>query len=261
MLFRLKRFSCAALFAAVLLSGCGPGTTDLRESRDPMVRRARDLKSAGDLDGAISSYNQALDQHGDLPQTHLEIATLYHQHKQDYISAIHHYQRFLALSPASQKTNLVVAEIRRAKMEYAASLPDRPSDAVQTIATMTTERELLQKNIKEKQDEVDRLKYQLAVAHAALVAATSRTPQAAAVQQQPAGAVAQQLPPATNAAPQLTYVVQPGDTLAKIARKFFRNDQMSHAIYAANKNTMKNDRDLRSGQKLILPPGARADGG
>ncbi len=236
-----------------MLDGCGPGVSEMRENRDPLVQRARSLKKGGEIDAAIKTYNQALDHRGDMPQVHFELAAIYLQDKKDYIDAIHHYQRFLDLNPDTKKTNLVLAEIRRAKMEYAASLPDRPSSAIQTIAAMEKERDLLKSRIVELQAEVDKLKGR-PPAPIAIVA--TNTP-GRAISQQPApptNAVRQISNVATNATASEIYIVKAGDTLAKIAREHFRDPGMAHAIYEANKITMKSERDLRVGQKINLPP-------
>ena len=244
-----------ALTVILLAVGCGRGATALRENNDPLVRHARDLKTAGQIDGAIRAYNDALDRRGDMPQTHMELAAIYHQDKKDYVRAIYHYQRFLELSPSSAKTNLVAQEIRRARMEFAASLPDRPSDAVQTFAAMVKERELLKGRISDLQAELDRLKGKPAPIPVAATAPHAAPP-AVAVTNAAANV-------STNAAVAVgeTYVVKPGDTLAKIAREYYRDAGMAHAIFEANKSVMKTERDLRAGQKIVLPSKRRNRGG
>lgn len=241
MLFRLQRLLAAGL-VALILAGCGGAVGELRESREPLVRRARDLRNAGDIDGAITSYVQALDRRGDMPQSHFELAAIYHQNKRDYVRAIYHYQRYLELDPHNDKTNIVAMEIRRARMEYAASLPERPSDAVQTIAAMAKERDLLRTRIAQLQAEVDRSK---AAQQPAAVAAPA-APSAGA----PPAPRAAATPPV---APEL-YVVKQGDTLAKIARGYYGDAGMANAIFEANRDQLRNENDLKVGQKIKLPP-------
>lgn len=230
----------------------------MRENRDPLVRRGRDLRTSGDFDGAIHEYNAALDKRGDMPQAHFELAVIYHQNKKDYIRAVYHYQRFLELSPKSEKRSLVEGEMKRAKMEFAAALPDRPSEAIQTIAAMEKERELLKSRVAELQQELDKLKGRAAT--------PAPVPGVSAVATGVVARVATQTnlaASATNApvsAPE-TYIVKDRDTLAKIAREVFHDPGMAHAIFEANKATMKSERDLRAGQKIILPPRRRSGGG
>lgn len=240
--------------AMLALSGCGPAPGELRENRDPLVRKARELRSAGEIERAVDAYNAALDQHGDMAQAHFELAAIYHQDRKEHIRAIYHYERFLDLNPNSQKKMLVLGEIQRAKMEYAASLPDRPSDAVQTIAGMEKERELLKARIAELQQQVDQLKAR-PVQAAVAVDRSAAAPGQAAVPSAPPAAKS------TNATPAAaTYQVQPGDTLAKIARLHYRDAGMAHTIYEANRSILKSERDLRPGQKLTLPPKSAGGG-
>lgn len=274
MLFHVRNFLLPALAAGLLLSGCGPGAGDIRESRDPLVRRARDQRGAGDLEGAVKAYKAALDRRGDMPQVHFELAAIYHQDRKDYVNAIYHYQRFLELNPSSAKTNLVAMEIRRARMEFAASLPERPSDAVQTIAAMEKEREILKLRIADVQRDHAALKRD-AEAKArelellrgrvlqlggprALDAAYATNAAAPVAAVKPAAG-----PAATNSAPAAAeiYTVKAGDTLARIAREVYRDPAMANVIFEANRRTMKNERDLKVGQKINLPPRRPAPGG
>lgn len=285
MLLRLAGIYCVTC-VALLVSGCGGGLGEMRENRDPLVQRARSFKKGGEIDAAIKTYNQALDRRGDMPQTHFELAAIYLQDKKDYVSAIYHYQRYLDLNPDTKKTNLVHAEIRRARMEYAASLPDRPSDAVQTIAAMAKERDVLKARITDVQQENETLKkereasrqriakledYVLRNGGKATLASlfqTNSTAQSGSPRQvvatppanmPPLGPVAGPAPVQQSAGEM--YEVKPGDTLAKIAREHYRDATMVGVIFEANKNTMKTERDLRVGQKIILPAKKQNKGG
>jgi len=51
-----------------------------------------------------------------------------------------------------------------------------------------------------------------------------------------------------------TYVVQKGDTLQKIAQKFYGSSKKWYQIYKANKETLKTPDRIRPGQKLVIPP-------
>lgn len=50
----------------------------------------------------------------------------------------------------------------------------------------------------------------------------------------------------------ITYTVQPGDTLSKIAKKYLGNAALWRKIYEDNKATIKNPNIIRVGQKLII---------
>ena len=60
-------------------------------------------------------------------------------------------------------------------------------------------------------------------------------------------------PAADEAAPAKTYTVQKGDTLEKIAQKFYGSSRRWPKIYKANKDTLKNPNRLHVGQTLTIP--------
>ena len=75
------------------------------------------------------------------------------QKKEDFILAIHHYQRYLALRPNAEKKELIGELVRLAKLSYAASLPDKPSEAIQEIARLQLEISNLRKDLSESRKE------------------------------------------------------------------------------------------------------------
>jgi nucleoid-associated protein YgaU len=50
-----------------------------------------------------------------------------------------------------------------------------------------------------------------------------------------------------------TYVVQPGDTLASISRKFYKSPKRWQKILDANRESIRNPGKLKLGQTLIIP--------
>lgn len=59
-----------------------------------------------------------------------------------------------------------------------------------------------------------------------------------------------------------TYVVEPGDTLTRIARKFYGagHEREYKRIFAANRDSMRTESSLSIGQELTIPPLPSADG-
>ena len=49
------------------------------------------------------------------------------------------------------------------------------------------------------------------------------------------------------------YVIQKGDTLWKIANKFYQNGSKWHVIYDANRDVLKTPQSLKSGLELRIP--------
>ena len=50
-----------------------------------------------------------------------------------------------------------------------------------------------------------------------------------------------------------TYVVQKGDTLASISRKFFKHASRAKDIQDANSGTLNGTNKIKAGQSLIIP--------
>ena len=52
---------------------------------------------------------------------------------------------------------------------------------------------------------------------------------------------------------QRDYTIQPGDSLSKIARKYYGNAADWQKIYQANKDKIKDPNMIYPGQKIIIP--------
>ena len=51
----------------------------------------------------------------------------------------------------------------------------------------------------------------------------------------------------------MTYLVQPGDSLGALAMKFYGNPQLFHQIFDANRTVLATPGSLRAGQSLLIP--------
>lgn len=236
-----KRISFLILmtaFAAASMTGCSPGAAsqDSRDERDPYLKRALVRKNMDDIDGAIDLLNKALDRKPDLARAHLELGLLYDTHKQDYIRAIYHYQRYLELRPTAEKRKLIEDLIRQARLSFAASLPNQPPGAIEQIAMLKRE--------------IAALKGQLASPPAATAQPAAAKPAASAATN--AAVLVPPRPAPAQAAVQ-TYVVQSRDTLSSIAAKMYNEPGKWKTIYDANRNTLSSPQSVRPGQTLIIP--------
>lgn len=57
-----------------------------------------------------------------------------------------------------------------------------------------------------------------------------------------------------GSSPEVTYTVQPGDTLSKIAKEYYGDSGQYHAIYQANRDQLNDPNDIQVGQVLKIPP-------
>ncbi|MFH0878397.1 MAG: LysM peptidoglycan-binding domain-containing protein [Lentisphaerota bacterium] len=247
MLNRMFRmFICAAMAAALLcsLSACGSGSAarlDRLEERDPYLKRAMARKNAQDIDGAIDLYEKALERKPTLARAHLDLGLLYEKYRQDYIRAIYHYQRYLELRPTAEKKKLVEDLIRQARMSFAASLPDQPSEAVRQISLLKKEIESLRAQIGHP-PKGQPVQAEKPDAPASVAAASAASVQAPPV---PSPKPAQ---PAVQ-----TYVVQSGDTLSSISTRMYRDPTKWKVIYDANRNVLVSPQSVKVGQTLMIP--------
>ena len=230
----------------VTLAGCGiDSARDQRDERDPLLRRAQSRKNANDIEGAIDAYQRALDKKPQLALAHLQLGILFDQNREDYVRAIYHYERYLEMRPQSEKAELVRELVGQARVDFAASLPDKPSEAIRAIAMLKEENAALR-------DQLDRFSRAPTPAPAPVAAppSVSAAPQATRAVAPPA--VAPSAPaPATSAS---TYVVKSGDTLSRIAGKVYGDSKKWQKIYEANRSALSGGpSSVKVGQTLIIP--------
>lgn len=251
----------AAALAAALMAGCGrsyDGATESREEQHPLMRRAQALERAGDLDGAIATYEKVIERYPRMARPHLHLGRLFDSDaKENYARAIYHYERYMALS-RDEKTRRTVGELLvRARWSLGASLADRPAEGAKIIADLKRENAALK-------EEIVALQRRLAssAAPAAVAAPTSPRPTTAGATSPtsapPAAAKAGAggLPPPAPApaiAEVRTYTVQSGDTLAAIAVKMYGDANQWRRIYDANKSQLPGPGSVRPGQVLVIP--------
>jgi len=60
-------------------------------------------------------------------------------------------------------------------------------------------------------------------------------------------------PPAGNNPYTQTYVVQSGDTLSKIAQRYYGDASLYNKIFEANRDVLKDPNKIQPGQKLRIP--------
>ena len=230
------RLACGLLLL-LAVAGCSESGSwqDSRDERDPTLLRARAAKNAQDYLAAINLYNETLERRPRLDNAHLEVGMLYEK-KEDYVRAIYHYQRYLELRPSAQKNKLVEDLIRVAKVCYAASLPNRPPGALEEIALLTKENKSLRAQVR---------KY----------APPGTLPPEIVEPAAATNALKPLAPPQPVAAqpPVRTHLVQPGETLASIAYKEYKDRSKDGKIFEANRDALTSPQSIKAGQTLVIP--------
>ncbi len=253
-------FSTAAL-AVALMAGCGrgyDGTSESREEQHPLMRRAQALERAGDLDGAIATYEKVLERYPRMARPHLHLGRLFDSDaKENYARAIYHYERYMALS-RDEKTRRTVGELlMRARWSLGASLAERPADGARIIADLKRENAALKEEIVALQRQLSTSAVPVAAAvpppaRSAASDPSSRTSAPPATAKSGAGGLPPPAP-APAVAEVRTYTVQSGDTLASIAVKMYGDANQWRRIYEANRSQLSGPGIVRPGQVLVIP--------
>lgn len=275
---------------ALWLGGCADNDrlAYASELDEPGYREGQSLLKAGRRQEALASFLKVIDKRReDAPESHLEAGLLYAQHINDPLSAIYHFRKYLAIRPNSPQAPLVRQRIDAAIREFARTIPAQPiENQAQRVDLIATLDRLKQENETLKQQLAD-LRAARPSAPAADPVAPSRqastrtepaarddisfsldtvptvrtrpsstprtTPQVAAPAQP---SPSRQTPAVASTAPLgggRTHVVQPGDTLFKLAQQYYGNRSRWREIYSANLGVMRSESDLKVGMRLRIP--------
>lgn len=217
----------ALTIAAVPLTGCDRSPFDKTEHA---LDEGQKKQAAGDAPGAANIYERALDGTAKTANTHFRLALLYDEKMGDAIGSIYHLHRYLTLAPNGVHAKEAKANLSRLEPILATSLAG---------GTLVSHAEALRL----KAENAD-LKRQLAERPAPPPPASGGTD---------AGKVAARDARRNPAPGTRTYNVQPGDTMASIARKFYKNKARAKDLQDANLNAVPDPKKLKVGQTLIIP--------
>ena len=280
---RLCFFSLVSCWVLALFAftGCERAETMAytAEIDEPGYRRGKDLLRQGRNQEALSEFQKVIDKRGlnSAPESHLEVGLLYQQHIRDPLAAIFHYRKFRELRPNSPQADLVRQRIDAATREFARTLPAQPLENQLERLDMTDVLQRLQR-------ENEQLKAELALARSGQNVAARPAPEQAAPQpapeempiqpapeepqptprapmESPIAATPPTRPTAPPTAPPRTpptgafrrHTVVAKDTLFSLAQRYYNNRSRWRDIYAANRDVMKSETDLRIGMELKIP--------
>lgn len=232
---------CVAVLA---LTGCKDEglSADEKEERDPLVKTGVAYMDQSQWDAAERAFKEALDNDPLMAKPHLDLALIYQQYKVDYIHAIYHYDRYLELRPESEKAALIKEQRDKVQRALAVQLMQETPEGRKVIA-----------EIQRLQKENTALKKELAASNQTTQPDRTRTAPST-TEAQPAATTTHKPAAKTQpAAKHQIYTVVSGDTLTKIATKFYGDSESWEPIYEANKDSMSSPSSLRVGQTLVIP--------
>lgn len=213
----------------LLFAGCDHSPFNDRERS---MDQAEQKQAAQDFRGAANSYEKALDGTAKTADAHFRLGLLYDAKLNDPVGAVHHFRRYIEFLPNGTHAKEAKANLDRIELTLATSLAG---------GTLITHAEAT----KLKNDNKD-LRAQLTARNNPATANALSNGVAA-------GRVAERDAAKRPAPGSRTYQVQPGDTLASIARKFYKNKERGRDILDANLNTVSDAKKLRPGMTLIIP--------
>jgi len=204
----------------------------LGASRSAQLIQDADTKSAqGDFARAINLYEAALDDSESVrsAEVHYKLALLYDDKLNDPVSALHHFRRYLALSPAGAHAADVKNSIKRDEI---AALTVLSGDSVITRA------------------EAARLRNENLNLHKELEARAVPARTATDKSSQESDTSSKK---AASRKGDRSYVVQSGDTLFSISRQFYKSPKRWKEIRDANMKNIRDPKKLTVGQTLVIP--------
>lgn len=234
-------FSLAVLTTVLAGGGCDqPRGGATAPDREAHYRRAKHLAEAKDFAGAAEALEKALRVNPDLAIAHLELGLLYDDKLGDPVSAIYHYRRYLTLKPDTDKRQLVLDFIERARLTLAAKLPQSPIVSPLELTRLQDEKAAL---LLENQE----LKKRVAELEATWSGRVSRPVTLTPI------APATPATPASETPRSRRHVVQKGDTLQSLALQYYGSRSAWEKIYQANRASLSSKDQLKVGQLLVIP--------
>lgn len=222
----MKSAAVVGIAALLALAGCEQA---FQSGSARALEKADRKAGEGDYRAAVDLYEAALDGTARTAEVHWKLAVLCETKLKDPLAALHHYRRYLEVAPEGDHAKDAKESVREGESRAVATLSRGELISREDSVRLKNENLSLQKQIAE-------------------LRATMRE---------------RSMPPKTNAAEERarrnpppgsrTYTVLPGDTLASIARKFYKSTARYKDILDANYNELKGKPDLKPGQVLIIP--------
>jgi tetratricopeptide (TPR) repeat protein len=188
-----------------------------------------DTKSAkGDFQRAINLYEAALDDSPRCAEIHYKLALLYDDKLKDPVSALHHFKRYLALNPNGPHANDVKKSIRH--------------DEIAALTALSGDSVIPRSEAAQLRNENLNLRKELEARAGSLRSAPEKP--------QPNDASSKKTAAKKT---DRTYVVQSGDTLFSISRKFYKSPKRWKQILEANRKNIRDPKKLTVGETLVIP--------
>jgi LysM repeat protein len=198
-------------------------------SRNSQLMQDAETKSAqGDFARAVNLYEAALDDSPRCAEVHYKLALLYDDKLNDPVSALHHFRRYLALSPTGAHVTDVKTSIKH--------------DEIAALTVLSGDSVITRSEAARLRNENLNLHKELEVRAVPARSATDKSQEGNTSSKKTAPKKVDR-----------SYVVQSGDTLFSISRKFYKSPKRWKEILDANRKSIRNPKKLTVGQTLVIP--------
>ncbi|MEO5721224.1 MAG: LysM peptidoglycan-binding domain-containing protein [Chthoniobacterales bacterium] len=223
----MKLFFFRAVFLFLALSGFVACDRMITPRHEQVVKDANEKASAGEFIPAINLYERALEGSVESAEIHYQLALLYDDKMNEPLHALHHFKRYLTLAPTGPRAADAKDFMKRDELALITSLS---GDAVVTHAEAARLRNDNLHLLKELNERT--------------LARTATTPGPTT-----RGGKAEK----RNSAGPRSHVVQAGDTLFSLSRRYYDSPDRWKDILKANKGKVDKPGKLKVGQTLTIP--------
>jgi LysM repeat protein len=220
--FRKSFVAGLTLGLALAGSGCDRMITP-RSAQ--IIKDAENKTADGNFLRAITLYESALDDSPRAADVHYRLALLYDDKMHDPLHALHHFKRYLMLAPSGPHANDAKNFMKKDELELGTTLSGDSVVSRAEAARLKNENLALRKDLEDQR---------------ARHSTDTGPPTTKTTDKKP------------GANPR-TYVVREGDTLASIARKFYKSTGRWKKILNANKGVIDDPAKLKPGMTLTIP--------
>ena len=203
--------------------------------RGSQVIKDADARVAeSDFIHAVSLYESALDGSAGAADIHYKLALLYDDKMKDPLNALHHFKRYLTVAPNGPHSNEAKNFMKRDELALMTSLSGDSVVSRAEAARLKNENLSLRKDLEEK------------VALSRVAAANDKTGRGAHSDKTASSAKSEK-PSAKS------HVVESGDTLFSLSRKYYGSTNHVKEIKRANSKKLDSSGKLKVGQTITLP--------
>jgi phage tail protein X len=237
------------ILGVILLgSGCSNFEDVADEESSSAFQRGRSYLKVGKNEEALDEFLSITRRMVRCPKSHLEVGRLYLtlKSRKDPVAAVYHFRRYLLLESSSREAPKVKQLIESAEKEIIRNLPGKPYAGYLNGLTLQEENLRLMR-------EVADLKARIGLPLSETLKPVQNAPTNPVSASPSSSHVPTISKPRVPAAPK-DYVVQKGDSLYAISRKFYGDSSHIDRIYQANRDVMRSKNSLRVGQTLKIPP-------